>query len=152
MKINELKKRPEILQDEKLKEAFLQFEKLLDELRNRNLPDDLIIEINRNIDEINTSSGRNFRKIFRRNQTRIIRTLEKELKIVPKNYYRKLWTTLGIAVYGIPFGFSFGLSLGNMAFIGLGLPLGLAIGMNVGSGMDRKALREGRQMETEITN
>jgi hypothetical protein len=57
---------------------------------------------------------------------------------------------LGIAVYGVPLGLAFGVSLDNMAFLGIGIPIGLAIGIGVGNGMDKKALKEGRQLDLEI--
>jgi len=37
--------------------------------------------------------------------------------------------------------------MGNMAFLGTGIPLGMVIGMAVGSGMDKKAAAEGRQLD-----
>jgi hypothetical protein len=37
-----------------------------------------------------------------------------------------------------------------MAFLGVGLPIGMAIGLAVGTGMDKKALAEGRQIDIEI--
>ncbi len=76
--------------------------------------------------------------------------MEKELKIVPRNYYRTTWMVIGMAAFGIPMGAAFGASLGNMAFIGIGLPIGMAIGISVGMGMDKKALKEGRQLDLEI--
>jgi hypothetical protein len=81
---------------------------------------------------------------------RLIKLIEKEVKLVPKNYYRNLWLTLGMAGFGIPIGVAFGASLGNMAFIGVGLPIGLAFGIALGTGMDKKALAEGRQLDLEI--
>lgn len=154
MKISELKPRPEIDRDSKSKETFLQFERLLSELRKRELPDEIVSDINSDLDEINSiaDSGKTFRKKVREKQPRIIRTLEKKQKIVPRNYYRNMWLAIGMAVFGIPFGVVFGISLGNMAFIGIGLPIGMVIGIAVGAEMDKKAFREGRQLDIEIKN
>jgi hypothetical protein len=55
---------------------------------------------------------------------------------------------IGMAVFGIPLGVVFGMSPGNMAFIGIGLPIGLG----VGSEKDKKAFREDRQLDIEIKN
>ena len=67
-----------------------------------------------------------------------------------KNHYRNTWLALGMAAFGIPLGVAFGMSLRNLAFLGIGLSIGLAIGIAVGTGMDKKAFEEGRQMDLEI--
>ena len=54
MKINELKTRKEILEDTRSKETFFQFEKLLSELRKKELPDEIVSYINNNVEEINS--------------------------------------------------------------------------------------------------
>ena len=152
MKINELNQRPGIDKNVKLLETYLQFEKLLIELRKRELPVELVVLINRDIEDLNSisNSGVELRKMVRKKQSRIIRLLEKELKLVPKNYYRNLWLVIGMAGFGIPIGVAFGASQGNVANFGIGFPIGLALGMAVGSGMDKKAFKEGRQIDLEI--
>ncbi|MFO8022521.1 MAG: hypothetical protein R6U65_08640 [Perlabentimonas sp.] len=152
MIIKELTPKPEIDINIKLKEAFSQFEKLLAELRKRDLPDSLVESINQDIEELNSTSvsGDELRKMLKIKQTGIIKLLEKELKLVPKNYYRNLWLAVGIAAFGLPLGVVFGASFGNMAFLGIGLPLGMAIGIGVGTRMDKKALEDGRQLDIEL--
>jgi len=152
MKINELNQTSGIDNNVKLVETHLQFEKLLVELRKRELPVGLVVSINRDIEDLNSisGSGNELRKVIRKKQTRIIKLLEKELKLVPKNYYRNLWLVIGMAGFGIPIGVAFGASQGNMANYGVGFPIGLAIGIAVGSGMDKKAFKEGRQIDLEI--
>ena len=152
MKINELNQTSGIDKNLKLVERYLQFEKLLVELRKRELPVGLVVSINRDIEDLNSisGSGDELRKVIRKKQTRIIKLLEKELKLVPKNYYRNLWLVVGMAGFGIPIGVALGASQGNMANFGLGFPIGLAIGIAVGSGMDKKAFKEGRQIDLEI--
>ena len=152
MKINELNQKSEIVKNVKLEQAYAQFEKLLFELRKRDLPDGLVMSINNDIDEMNSTSisGDDMEITISKVQRRIIKLLEKEVKLVPKNYYRNLWLALGMSVFGIPIGVIFGASLGNVAFLGFGLPIGLVIGIAVGSGMDKKAVEEGRQLDVEI--
>lgn len=151
MKFHELNHRPD---DENLKlnEIFSQFRQLLAELENREIPDEIVTSINNDIDEINsiTVIGNELQKEIERRLQRIIKLLEKNLKLVPKNYYRNLWMILGIAVFGIPIGVIFGASLDNMAYLAIGLPIGLVIGIGVGAVMDQKALKEGRQLDIEI--
>lgn len=78
--------------------------------------------------------------------TSLLGHLEKRHKLVVPGHYRNQWMALGMAVFGIPLGAALGLSLDNMAFLGIGLPIGLSIGLGVGSSMDQKAQQEGRQL------
>ena len=150
--LNELNLRINVDENIKLNEITIQFKKLLVELRKKELPIEQIASINKKIDELNASTveGNELKKTIKTKQTEIIKLLEKELKLVPKNYYRNLWMPLGLSVFGIPMGVVFGTILKNMAFIGLGLPIGMLIGIAVGSAMDKKAFAEGRQIDIEI--
>lgn len=151
MKIYELNQKSGIDKNIKLKETYFQFEKLLIAIRKKELPDGLVVSINKDIEDLNSisSSGDELRKIVRKKQARIIKSLEKELKLVPKHYYRNLWLAVGTSAFGIPIGFALGASLGNIAFLGIGLPIGMVIGIAVGTGMDKKAFEEGRQIDFE---
>tara|TARA_R110002049_G_scaffold7173_2_gene42558 strand:+ start:1039 stop:1503 length:465 start_codon:yes stop_codon:yes gene_type:complete len=152
MEIKELKKRPSIDENEKLLNSYIQFDRLLTELKIKELSDEIISSINNGIDQINLSSDseKELKKQIRKSQSDIIKMLEKELKLVTKNHYRNIWLALGMAAFGIPLGLIFGTSLGNMGFIGIGLPIGMGIGIAVGSSMDKKAFEEGRQLDLEI--
>lgn len=152
MQIKELKKRPSIDQNKKLINAYTQLNKLLTELKTKELSDDIIIIINDEIDLINfiSDSEKELRKQIRKTQSSILKLIEKELKFVTKNHYRNTWLAVGMAAFGLPLGVVFGTSLGNMGLLGIGLPIGMVIGMAVGSGMDKKAHEEGRQLDLEI--
>ena len=153
MEFKELDKRVNIDQNKKLNNTYSQFGELLNELNKKELPNEVISSINSGIEEINSfkESEKGLRKLIRKAQSRIIKLIEKELKLVTKNHYRNTWLAIGMSVFGIPLGVAFGTSLGNMGFIGIGLPIGMAIGMAIGSGMDKKAFEEGRQLDLEIT-
>jgi len=69
---------------------------------------------------------------------------------VPKNHYRALWLVLGMSVFGLPIGVLYGFLIGNMGLLGTGLCFGMAIGVALGAGLDKKALKEGRQLDLEI--
>jgi adenine/guanine phosphoribosyltransferase-like PRPP-binding protein len=58
-------------------------------------------------------------------QSKILKTIEKELNIVPKNHFWNLWMILGMSAFGFPLGVAFALSIDNLAFIGIGLPVGM---------------------------
>lgn len=55
-------------------------------------------------------------------ELRILKLIEKELKLVPKNSYRNRWMAIGMSAFGVP----------------------------IGAGMDKKAFEEGRQLDMEI--
>lgn len=152
MEIKELKNRPDIGQHQKLFASYSQFEKLLMELRKKELTNETVNSINDGIARVNsiTGSEKELRKQINNTQCHIIKLLEKDHKLVTKNHYRNTWLALGMAVFGIPLGVAFGAGIGNMAFLGIGLPIGMAIGIAVGTAMDKKALEEGRQIDLEI--
>ncbi|MCW5518796.1 hypothetical protein J1N09_03035 [Aureitalea sp. L0-47] len=152
MDIKELKNRPDIDQHKKLYASYAQFDKLLVELRTKELPNETVNSVNDGIDQINSvsESEKVLRRQINKTQSRIIKLIEKEHKLVTKNHYRNTWLAVGMAAFGIPLGVAFGASLGNMAFLGIGLPIGMAIGIAVGTGMDKKAFEEGRQIDLEI--
>lgn len=154
MKINSLNHEQSLKQSVKLQTARVQFEQLLFELQNRDLPNGVVISINKFIDEINSISisDENKRKVIliKKIQNKIIKLILKEVNLVPKNYYRNLWSNLGGVGFGIPIGLAIAACFRKTAFIGLGLPIGIAIGITIGSGKDKKALAEGRQLEFEV--
>jgi hypothetical protein len=127
---------------------------LLDELAGRDLPDSVVATINKSIDQLNqyASSDPILDKQVYRTQNQILKYLEKDLKLVQKNHYQRLWMVLGMSAFGLPLGIAFGASLGNMSFLGIGLPIGMVIGIAVGTSMDKKAAKEGRQLEFNSTS
>ena len=150
MKIQDLISRPEINKDVKLNKAYVQLEKLINELRNKELSDEVVDSINVTIEELNSISGKGLRNQIKKRQSKIISLIEKEHKIVPKNHYRNTWLAIGMVAFGMPLGIAFGASLGNMGYLGIGLPIGLAIGIAIGTKMDKKAFEEGRQLSLEL--
>lgn len=152
MEINSLTNRTDTTPDSKLDKIYIQFGQLLSELRKKQLPDGLIAIINTSVDAINQSAliGPQLTKFVKQQQTGILKQLEKDLKIVPKNYYRNIWLPLGLSAFGLPIGVAFGVCVGNLGLLGAGLPIGMFIGIIVGISMDKKALKEGRQLDLEI--
>lgn len=152
MEINQLNQRPNLEQTNKLKKKYTQFEALIAALRERDLPADTIDRLNSEIDSLNRHSeaDKAFSKQLAKAQSNIMKFLEKEHKIVPRNHYRNTWLAIGMAAFGIPMGVAFGTSMGNMAFLGIGLPIGMAIGIAVGTTMDQKAKENGLQLDLEL--
>ncbi|SDW65176.1 hypothetical protein [Aequorivita viscosa] len=153
MNLLELHKKENLTENIKLCKVYIQLEELLKELNKKKLSPQVVEHINLEIKELNTSSLTDSRllKFAKEKRTKIIRLLEKEHKIVPKNYYRNLWLVLGMSAFGLPLGVVFGLMTSNMGLLAIGLPIGMAIGIAVGTKMDNKAQEEGRQLQIEIS-
>ncbi len=130
-----LKNRPTAKVDnKKLIQTYNRFEKLINELRNRRLPIDIIEKINIEIESVNKNSDSEvmFLKHLTIGKRRIFKLIEKKLKLVPKNHYRNLWMVLGMSSFGIPLGLVYGLAIDNIGLFGTGLPIGMVNWYRVG--------------------
>lgn len=152
MEIRQLNLNPEQINNDKVKNLYDQMQQLIEKLNIKKLPSETVQFINQQIEDINstTLTDSQLYKFLKKIQTAIIKKLEADHKIVPKNYYRNLWTAVGMSAFGLPLGVVFGLSMGNIGLMALGLPIGLAVGVGVGTSMDKKALAEGRQIDMEL--
>ncbi len=143
----------EFEQNKKVENKIAFLSALFSELEIKKIPLSYIEIINGGIEKINSFSGgtdKKYLKSLKKFQSNILTLIEKELGLVPKNYYRNMWPALGMSVFGVPLGVAFGASLNNMAYLGIGLPIGLVIGMAIGTQKDKKALAEGKQLDIEI--
>lgn len=152
MNIIELREKQIAAADAKLQATYLQFEAVLRELKMKELPADSMMRINERVEVVNTSSltGKELKKLIKEQETIILKQVAKETKLVPKNYYRNLWTLFGISGIGLPIGVAIGLSADNIGLLGVGLPIGMSIGFSIGMLLDKKALAEGKQLNIEI--
>ncbi|WP_223274553.1 hypothetical protein [Salibacter halophilus] len=152
MEIRDLTIKGEFEGDEKLEKRIDNFQDYLNLINSRDLDEEVVNSINSSIDELNQFIGtkRGYKNKLVKVRSKIVRLVEKQAKLVPQNYYRKLWLALGMSVFGMPIGVVFGTSFGSMAYLGVGLPIGMAVGIAVGASMDKRALQEGRQLDIEI--
>lgn len=150
MSFPELINRPEISSNNRLEKSYLNFKSLIDELETKSLTENCRKVVEDEIHLLNTVIDSKLLGQIRKSTLKITRIVEKESKLVPKGYYRMFWTSLGMSAFGIPIGVAFGAALKNMGLIGVGLPIGLGIGIAYGSSIDKKAAREGRQLNWEI--
>ncbi len=127
-------------------------EQLVQELQNRELPPEVVVELNEEISRLNAVPDQHLKLYFytRLVKKKVLKNLVKNLEIVPKNYYRNLWLALGMSVFGLPLGIILSALLDNTSYIAIGLPIGLAIGLAVGTEMDKRALENNKQLELEI--
>lgn len=152
MKINSLNIEKESFEDHKLHYAKEQFVKLIQEIDKQKLPDDSIEFINDKIKVLNSISAtdKSYRELLRKTQSEVLKMLEKQHKIVSKNHYLNKWLLVGMNAVGLPIGAALGISLNNIALLGIGLPIGMIYGYFVGKRFDKKAQTEGRQLDIEL--
>ena len=149
MKIEKLIVKNGFIKNLKLEKAIKKMENLIKELTKKEIPLEIIGEINSDIKKLNTFSGtdKELLKILKKSYCKILNILEKKLKIVPKDHYRNLWLAIGISIFGVVFGSVLSTSLNDYSFIGIGIPIGMAIGIAVGTNLDKKAAEEGKQLD-----
>ena len=149
MPLTPLTSRPSFEENPKLAKAAHNLSTLITAIAQKKIPQAQQQKINEIIAGVNNFSGPDpeLLKQIKSAQAGIIKLLDQELNIVPQNHYQLQWLVLGMATFGIPLGVVFGISLGNLAFLGIGLPIGMAIGIAVGSSKDKQANEEGRQLD-----
>ncbi len=152
MKLLPLKERKEIAEKKKLSGAYAQIQAIVDELRKRELPEELVQYINEEIERLNAvgNEKKPLKKAIKEAQDKIVSMTEKKMQIVPVHYYRNHWLMMGLAGIGVPVGIVLGLLFHDMTFIGFGLPIGLVVGIIQGYRQDKKAAEEGRQLPIEL--
>jgi hypothetical protein len=135
----------------RLNKRFNRFVGLIEELNNRELPDNIIKEINQFVERINTSieTERDFKKQLRLSQREILKILENKLGLIPTNHNSNKFMGIGIAL-GVALGSALGASTNNMGMTGVWLPLGLVFGMAYGKKLDKKAQEEGKVLKFEL--
>lgn len=142
--IEELEKRREQPQTKGVDRALCGIIKLIKALEEKAIPPSAINEQLKSLNNIlNTSFGAGaINNVYRS----IVSSIQKEYKLVTPGYYQTLWMSLGMAMFGIPFGTMIFAITGNVIFIAIGIPIGMSIGTFVGMLLDKKAMAEGRAL------
>jgi len=134
MKLIQLKQLKNVEHNQKLNKVYLYFLNLTTDLENRQLSLNVIDIINEEINNINKFSGTNKEVIknIELSIKNVLITIEKELDIVLKQHYQRLWMIYGMIIgtlfsiivttigyentwYTFPTGTSIGLLLGLIA-------------------------------------
>lgn len=147
-----LSTREQIIENVKKANFYSQLGTLLKAIDAIKLPKETNDFIDQEIEQLNAFSNEDkfFVKAIKEKENNIVKFLEKKHKIVPKKYYTKLWMILGMSAFGLPMGVAFGVIMKNMGLLGIGLPIGMRVGVGFGTYLDKKALKEGRQLDVEI--
>jgi hypothetical protein len=150
--MRKLIERPGIAGNVKAGKIYGQLGQLVHALEQKDLPTEVVTLIDNEVENLNSTSdsNKNFAASVKKTENKIVQLVEKKLKIVPRNYYKKLWFLLGMSAFGLPLGAAIGLSVENIGLLGVGLPIGMGIGFVFGSSLDQKALKEGRQLDFEV--
>ena len=145
MQIIELKEAQNISNNKNLNHTYSCFKELLQELRNKELSQKVIAYV---IKDINSSADTDkiLSKLLNQKHTKILASVKKEYKLIPKGRYTTVWAVLGMIVFGLPLGIIHGKITDNMGIIGAGLPVGLGVGILVGMWFDNRIKKEGRQL------
>jgi hypothetical protein len=149
MALHALNRNTEDIADAKAAKEWSRMEKLRGALEGRTLSDETENLINAELGIVNQvdTEDRGAPRLIAGSYQNVIGILEKRENLVAPNHYQSRWMAMGMAIFGVPLGVAFGAALENTAFIGIGLPIGLSFGLAIGSGMDRKAAQEGRQLD-----
>lgn len=150
MKIIALNKKQHIYQGKNIVKHYSQFERLIIDLKEREIPAGIIQTINHEINLINSYTGKekDFLRLVKNAQKDTLKLLEEELKLVPKLYYRNYWTVIGMVA-----GLLFSLTLSLLGFddtwnsFGLLIPLGLVFGSFAGNNKDEETKKNGLQLK-----
>ncbi len=133
---------------EKEQKELNKLNKLISALNNRNIPKELANKIDSKITFLNNlQDDQKYIKKVQKINLEILKWIEQELKLVPKNYYTNLWMPLGMSAFGLPIGVAIFAGTGNPAFIAVGLPIGLGVGSMYGASLDKKAEAEDRVLK-----
>jgi hypothetical protein len=125
---------------------------LIHELNYRELPPEVVVVMNTEIDRLNTLADdhNRLRAGMRAVKRKLLKSALDDLELVPKNYYRNMWLALGMSVIGLPLGALFYVLQDNYSFISFGFLIGMVLGLAIGTEMDKRALEDNRQLQLEI--
>jgi|LGVE01.1.fsa_nt_gb hypothetical protein len=146
MKIENIIDRKNSIPNPKLDKTYKKMSNLIDALNKKEITPKIASIINDEILLLNNFTGtdKELIKSIKKSYPKIIKLVEKELKLVPKNHFRNLYLGLGLV---------FGVALGASIFkdnMGLGIPLGMVIGLALGTNKDKEVEKTGKQLEIEV--
>jgi hypothetical protein len=147
--VNQPKIPENLNQHRKLEKSFNKLSLLVEELNKKEIPEEIQEQINQEIEQVDAFMGSDNQhaKFISSAYNEILKRVRKALGLVPKHYYQNLWTALGLSVFGVPLGIAYAATLDSPAMFSIGIAMGLPIGLAIGIGMDKKANKEGKQLQ-----
>ncbi|SDS46735.1 hypothetical protein SAMN04487764_2285 [Gillisia sp. Hel1_33_143] len=126
---------------------------LIAEIKSKNIPEEVCYKINYQIDKVNSCAIDNSIKIqnlLDMTYHSILHIIKTDLGIIPKNYYRDLYTTLGMTIFGLPLGLLLTATLDNSINLVFGVVFGLIFGVILGTRKDKIAQQENKVIQKFI--
>lgn len=136
-----------------LYKTYLEYNHLLSEIKDFQLPDPIIRSINRDIEQLNytSRSGGRKRRLIKQKINKVTKILRREVNIVPKRYHQSQWTMVGLLLLLIFIPIFIIYDISNSGLFALLIML-VALGcFFYGRSLDKKAKQEGRQLKINIT-
>jgi len=132
--------------NKRLAKSYRKMQALLRALSKKEIPSGIKTIINEDIKLLNSFKGseKEMNRNLKKTNTKILALVKKELKLVPKNYYLSLGAGIGL-VFGTALGTSFISFLNNST--AMGTSLGLIFGAAIGSMLDKRAEKDGKQLD-----
>lgn len=145
---------PSFEQTKKGQKRIARFNQLLLELESWDLSADVEKRISQEVDDLNQiSEEKQFKKNLSSSQKRVLKSLEEQMGLVPKNHYTIRYMIYGMTAFGVPIGAVFiGLLDNGAAFMGVGIGIGMAIGIAIGASKDAQAAATGKQINWEAND
>lgn len=131
---------------------FKKLDELIEELRQRKLPVEIISSINDGIRQINSLLDQNESIVDEKLikvRSAILWILKVELHILPANYFRSRYSIYGILPFDLPLGLVLGGTMGNGYYIIAGFLIGLLLSRLWGSLRDNEIKKQNRQLRIQ---
>lgn len=152
MKLQELQLRNFSPQRKGLVKEYSLLEELIIELQDRELPPEVVVELNMEIAHLNAivEDHKKLFKALKRVKKNVLKILHDDLGLVPKNYYRNFGLAIGMSVIGVPIGVLLSELLNDYSYVAFGFLLGMIAGLAIGNLFDKNALENNQQLQLEI--
>lgn len=150
MKIERVIRAEKIGANPKLIKAYNAIEQLIEALNKKEIPKNVLENINSKVKKINAYTGdyKRLTKLIKKSDKDIENLVETEFGWVKKSYYQGLWTVYGMLAGGV-----FSTIFTQLGFeetwssYGLAIPMGLIFGMLAGKNKDTQVAKDGLQLD-----
>lgn len=154
MKLRDIQNKEMFCKNKSLAYASERLQGIIEVLNKQELPEEIIVQLNREIDTLNSFEDPEKRMLIRIKTTEnnILELVRRRLGIITEKYYTFLWMSLGLAAFGLPLGTLIFAIKENPAFIATGLPLGSVLGIFIGIALDYRAKKENKVLVIKTSN